>query len=159
MSAWEVWLLIGGMLVIAELCTGTFYLLMVAFGMAAGALAAAVGLRVEWQLLAAAIVAVASIAVLRRTRFAFPTKANAARDRNVNLDIGEAIQIDRWHIHSDAPDVADGSLSYTARVKYRGALWDVELAPGETAQRGQFSIREIRGSRLIVIAHRTPKNH
>jgi hypothetical protein len=35
---------------------------------------------------------------------------------------------------------------------YRGALWDVELAPGVTATPGQFVIREVRGSRLIVAA-------
>jgi hypothetical protein len=33
---------------------------------------------------------------------------------------------------------------------YRGALWDVELAHGARAHAGQFVIREIRGSRLIV---------
>jgi hypothetical protein len=37
-----------------------------------------------------------------------------------------------------------------ARVMYRGAMWDVELAPGQAAAPGVFTIREVRGSRLIV---------
>ena len=33
---------------------------------------------------------------------------------------------------------------------YRGAQWDVELAPGSAAAAGEFKIVEVRGSRLIV---------
>jgi hypothetical protein len=37
-----------------------------------------------------------------------------------------------------------------ARVMYRGALWDVELIPGSDTQAGHYTIRAVRGSRLIV---------
>jgi len=40
----------------------------------------------------------------------------------------------------------------TARANYRGATWDVELAPGEEAASGEFVIREINANRLIVAA-------
>jgi hypothetical protein len=45
----------------------------------------------------------------------------------------------------------------SARTMYRGAMWDVELAHGSTAQPGTFIIKEIRASRLIVANHHS--NH
>jgi len=40
MSNWMVWSLLAGAVVILEMLTGTFYLLMVALGLLAGAIAA-----------------------------------------------------------------------------------------------------------------------
>ena len=134
MAAWMIWLALAGVLVILEMFSGTFYLLMIALGMAAGALAAWTGLAAELQVLLAALVGAAATAALRRRR---PRKSDAARDPNINLDIGQSLHVTHWH---------DG----TARVMYRGALWDVELAHGAHARAGHFVIREIRGSRLIV---------
>jgi membrane protein implicated in regulation of membrane protease activity len=134
MTAWMIWLVLAGALVILEMFSGTFYLLMIALGMVAGATAAWVGLAAELQVLLAALVGAAATTALRRRR---PRKSDAARDPNINLDIGQSLHVTHWH---------DG----TARVTYRGALWDVELAHGAHAQAGQFVICEIRGSRLIV---------
>lgn len=134
MSDMMRWFLAAGLLVILELFVGTFYLLMVALGIAAGGIAAAFGASVPIQALAAALVGVgATLLLYRRSR-----KAKlAARDPNINLDIGQSISVAEWH---------DGS----ARVMYRGALWDVDLAPGGNPAAGQFTIRELRGNRLIV---------
>jgi membrane protein implicated in regulation of membrane protease activity len=134
MTAWMVWLALAGMLVILEMFFGTFHLLMIALGMAAGALAALLGLSAEVQILLAALVGAAAALALRRRR---PRKTDAARDPNINLDIGQSLYVSQWH---------EG----TARAMYRGALWDVELAHGAHARTGQFVIREVRGSRLIV---------
>lgn len=134
MTAWMIWLALAGILVILEMFSGTFYLLMIALGMAAGALAAWLNLSAEMQILLAAIVGAVAALALRRGR---PRKSDAARDPNINLDIGQSLHVSHWH---------DG----TARAMYRGALWDVELAPGAHARPGQFVIREVRGSRLIV---------
>ena len=49
-----LWWLMAGAAVVAELMTGTFYLLMLAIGLAAGALAAHLGMGMEAQLVAAA---------------------------------------------------------------------------------------------------------
>jgi membrane protein implicated in regulation of membrane protease activity len=134
MAAWMLWLAFAGVLVILEMFFGTFYLLMIALGMVAGAMAAWSGLAAELQVLLAALVGAAATTALRRRR---PRKSDAARDPNINLDIGQSLHVTHWH---------DG----TARAMYRGALWDVELAHGARAHAGQFVIREIRGSRLIV---------
>jgi membrane protein implicated in regulation of membrane protease activity len=129
-----VWVALAGMLVILELFSGTFYLLMLALGMVAGALAAWLHLSAEVQILLAALVGAAAALALRRRR---PRKADSTRDPNINLDIGQSLHVSHWH---------EG----TARAMYRGALWDVELAHGAHAKAGQFVIREVRGSRLIV---------
>ena len=152
MMPWIGWLLLGGVLVLAELFTGTFYLLMIAIGMAAGALVAWLGVGIEWQFVIAAIVSVAGTIVVRRSQFGKRQKIDSAKDRNVNLDIGQTINVAHWMKENVGGDAADVGL-YTARVKYRGALWDVELAQGEVAHSGQFFIQEIRGSRLIVAGH------
>lgn len=134
MTAWMVWLALAGILVTLEMFSGTFYLLMIAFGMAAGALAAWLSLAAEVQILLAAVVGAVAALALRRRR---PRKSSAARDPNINLDIGQSLHVSHWH---------EG----TSRAMYRGALWDVELAHGAHARAGQFVIREVRGSRLIV---------
>lgn len=134
MTAWMLWLAMTGVLVILEMFSGTFYLLMISLGMLAGAVAAWLGLAAELQVLLAALVGAAATAALRRRR---PRRQDAARDPNINLDIGQTLHIAHWH---------EG----TARAMYRGALWDVELAHGAQPRAGQFVIREVRGSRLIV---------
>ncbi len=137
MNAWMIWLALAGALVVFELFTGTFYLLMIAAGMAAGALAAMAGLSVPAQIAIAAVVGVAATGLLHRSRFGRPLKQDAARDPNVMLDIGQNLEVVCWH---------DGK----ARVMYRGAQWDVDLAPGAIAGAGTFRIVEVQGSRLIV---------
>ena len=56
------------------------------------------------------------------------------------MDIGQTVRVERW------------SPNRTARAAYRGAQWDVELAPGEAMQAGDFVIRDIQANRLIVAA-------
>jgi membrane protein implicated in regulation of membrane protease activity len=137
MADWIMWLIGAGVLVILELFSGTFYLLMIAIGMAAGAAAALMRIDLPGQTLAAAIVGVIATVLLRRSRFGKTQSRDAAADPNVNIDIGQSVHVPEWQDRS-------------ARVMYRGAMWDVELAPGVPAQPGTFRICEIRGSRLIV---------
>jgi membrane protein implicated in regulation of membrane protease activity len=137
MSDWMMWMIGAGLLVVLELFSGTFYLLMIAIGMTAGALTALLRIDMPGQTLVAAVVGALATVLLRRTRFGKTDKVDAASDPNVNLDIGQNVHVPAWQ---------DGA----ARVMYRGAMWDVELAPDAVAAPGVFRIREIRGSRLIV---------
>jgi membrane protein implicated in regulation of membrane protease activity len=137
MSDWMAWLAAAGVLVILELFTGTFYLLMIAIGLALGGLAALAGAGLPLQAIVAGAVGVLATGLLHRSRFGRPARGDAARDSNVNLDIGQRLSVDGWQ---------DGR----ARVRYRGALWDVELAQGATARPGDFRIVEVQGSRLVV---------
>jgi membrane protein implicated in regulation of membrane protease activity len=137
MADWINWLVAAGVLVALELFTGTFYLLMIAIGLGFGALAALGGMSGAAQTIVAAVVGVLATALLHRSRFGRPARGDAARDPNVNIDIGQQISVDQWN-------------DRRARVMYRGALWDVELGQGAQPQAGVFKIVEVQGSRLIV---------
>ncbi|ODP30852.1 NfeD family protein [Pandoraea sp. ISTKB] len=142
-QAW-LWFGVAGLIVVLELASGTFYLLMVALGVAAGGVAAL--LRADWPLqwVTAAVVAGVAVWVLRRSRFGKRRiKVDASADPNTNLDIGQRLRVESWR--------PDGQ----ARAMYRGAEWDIELMPGEAPDAGWFVIREVRGSRLYVV-HATP---
>lgn len=143
MADWMIWFAAACVLVILEMATGTFYLLMIAFGAAAGGIAAFVGLYGAAQCVIAAVVAAVATAALRRSKLGRSERIDAARDPAINLDIGQALEVGEWRI-------ADG-VPAAARVMYRGALWDAELAPGGTAVPGLFMIREVRGNRLLLI--------
>ena len=137
MADWMGWLVAAGVLVILELFTGTFYLLMIAIGVAVGGIVALAGAGVPVQAIGAAVVGVLATGLLHRSRFGHPAKTDAQRDRNVNLDIGQRVRVPAWE---------DGR----ARVMYRGALWDVELGQGVAPHAGEFRIVEVHGSRLVV---------
>jgi membrane protein implicated in regulation of membrane protease activity len=137
MAEWMGWLVAAGVLVILELFTGTFYLLMIAIGLAVGGLVSLLGAGGPMQTIAAAAVGVLATALLHRSRFGRPAKHDATRDRNVNLDIGQRVTVPGWN-------------NGRARVMYRGALWDVELGQGATPLAGDFRIVEVQGSRLVV---------
>ena len=61
MSHATIWWVVAGILVAAELFTGTFYLLMLAVGATTGAIAAHMGLNLTAQLLTGAGVAIAVV--------------------------------------------------------------------------------------------------
>ena len=137
MSDWSYWLIGAGALIVAELFIGTFYLLMIALGLLAGALAAWLGASGALQTLIAALVGIAATVLLRRSRYARPGRGQAANDPSVNLDIGGRVTVTQWN-------------ERRARVMYRGALWDVELASGSDPAPGYYRIVEVDGNRLIV---------
>jgi membrane protein implicated in regulation of membrane protease activity len=137
-SPWTLWWVAAGIAVAVELATGTFYLLMLALGFAAGAVAAHLGLPVTAQIVAAALVGGGATALWhwRRARRAGVTPA--AENRDVNLDIGDHVHVAEW-----APD-------RTTRVQHRGSIWLARLAPGEAAGQGQHVVRAVEGNWLVL---------
>ncbi len=138
MSDSGVWWLLAGGAVAVELLTGTFYLLMIAIGMAAGALAAYADLSLTWQLLAAALVGGGAVTAWHLKRNVRPASEPASANKDVNLDVGETVHIAHWK--------DDG----TAITHYRGAQWTVVAAPDAPQQSGSYRIVEVVGSRLVV---------
>ncbi|HVG03379.1 MAG TPA: NfeD family protein [Burkholderiaceae bacterium] len=134
------WFVVGFALVIAELLTGTFYLLVIAIAFGAAGLGALLGAPVVMQWAIAAAVALGGTLWLRQSRFGQRLRDRATSDRVQNMDVGQTLRVDQW------------AANRTARANYRGATWDVELAPGEAAAAGEFVIREIQANRLIVAA-------
>jgi membrane protein implicated in regulation of membrane protease activity len=137
-STW--WWLAAGVLVAAELVTGTFYLLMLAVGAAVAAFAGHLGLAGSTQVVVAALAGGGATAVWHFRRMRSPRSAPAAFNRDVLLDIGETVHVAEWQ--------ADG----TARAQYRGAAWSVRFAGTGTPAPGRFVIVAIQGSQLSVAA-------
>jgi len=140
MGDWVWWFVLAFVLLVAELLTGTFYLLMIAIALAGAGVASLAGASLAIQLIVAAILGFGGALLLRRLRFG--RLQNAAAEPLQNMDIGQTLHVQRW------------SGTRTARASYRGAQWDVELAPGEDPQPGEFVIQSIHGSRLVVARRR-----
>ena len=144
LSTVTVWWVAAGIAVAAEFATGTFYLLMMALGFAAGALAAHLGLSVSAQIVCAAVVGGGATALWHWHRSRRPQRLPANEDRDVNLDVGERVQVAEW--------ATDG----TTRVNYRGSGWPARLARGATAAAGEHDIVAVEGNWLVLAPRKGP---
>ncbi len=131
------WLVLGLVLIVVELMTGTFYLLILG-------IAAIIGSGVAWLggsfWIQAAVVSVATVAgSLAVRRF----KGTGARESNAAMDIGQTVVIEEWVSESNR----------LARVRYRGASWDAEVQGSQPVAKGAvLYIAGTDGSRLKVAA-------
>ena len=137
----SVWWIAAGVAVAAELATGTFYLLMIAFGLAAAAIAAHLGLSVPAQMVTGAVVGAGATAAwwAWRRRHGPIDDGPARQNRDVNLDIGERVHVAAW------------SAEGTAQVRYRGSGWTARLAPGAPAVPGEHVVSAVEGNWLVLL--------
>lgn len=135
-STW--WWILAGITIAAELLTGGIYLLMIALGLACGAIAAHLGLSAPLQISAAALVGVLAVLFCRRIRGRRQPELPASANPDLNLDIGETLHVPEWN--------SDG----TARIPYRGSQWTVSLRQGSMPTSGLYRVIEVQGNRLIV---------
>jgi membrane protein implicated in regulation of membrane protease activity len=131
-SHW-MWWIAAGVLIAAELFTGTFYLLAIGLALACGGIASLVGASIEVQWLIAAVCAFAFTLVAHRWRL-----AHGRPPPVVPYDVGQSVRVQSWS--------ADG----TARVDYRGTQWTAVLATPETPRAESMVIVAIRGSNLVL---------
>ena len=143
-SAASVWWIAAGLVVAAELASGTFYLLMLALGMAAGALAAHLGLGTVAQLVIAAAVGSGATALWHVRRARAPRSLPPRTNPDVNLDIGGRVHVAAW------------SAERSARVRHRGSDWDARLDPTALPASGNHTVIAIDGSCLILAPAATP---
>ena len=135
----SLWWIAAGVAVAAELATGTFYLLMIALGLAAGALASHFGSTQPIQLLVAAVVGGGATALWHWRRVAnAPPSLPTAQDRDINLDIGERVHVTAW------------ASDDTAQVSYRGSTWAARLQPGASAVAGEYVVAAVEGNWLVL---------
>jgi membrane protein implicated in regulation of membrane protease activity len=139
MDSFIGWFVVAFGLLVAELLTGTFYLLVISIALAAAGIAALAGAPIALQFVVAAAIGIGGSVWLRATRFGRRLHERGD-DRVQNMDLGQSLRVENW------------TTARTARASYRGAVWDVELAPGEQPTSGEFVIREIHANRLIVAA-------
>jgi len=140
MASSTIWWLLTGAAVVLELVsgTGTVYLLLIGGGFAAAALAAHMGAALGTQFIVAAAVSVAAVILWHAIRRKRPPGPPTSANPDVNLDIGERVQVDAWN--------PDG----TATVRYRGAQWTAVARAGDVPAAGQHKVVEVIGSRLVV---------
>jgi len=132
------WWVAAGIAVAVELETGTFYLLMLALGFAGGAIAAHLGLSGTGQVAGAALVGGGATALWRWRRARQPGAMPVAENRDVNLDVGDHVQVEQW------------SADRTTRVQHRGSVWAARLAPGAAAAAGRHVIAAVEGNWLVL---------
>ena len=138
MAESTLWWLGAGAAIAVELVTGTFYLLMIATGLAAAAIAAHLGAGTVVQFITAAVVGGGAVVgwYLRRGRR--PSEPAARANSDVNQDIGATVYVDAWN--------PDG----TASVQYRGANWTVIHRSGNAPSAGAHRVAEVIGNRLVL---------
>ena len=131
------WLLVAIVLVIAELLTGTFYLLVLGIAAAVGAAVAWFGIGFPAQAAFATAVGVLGVIAVNRYRVARPTALTGSNA----IDVGQRVTLLSWI------NEAEG----LARVSYRGALWDARVI-GERASGATYYIHALDGNTLHIAA-------
>jgi membrane protein implicated in regulation of membrane protease activity len=115
-----LWAILGLALVIIELLTGTFYLLMLAIAAFGAALAAWLGQPIGVQAVVAALVSAAGCYGVHVYR------AKNAKGQMAPIDAGQPASFENW--------LDQGAR--LARVRYRGASWDALVDGEETVDAG-----------------------
>ena len=139
MEVHYLWLLAGLALVIAELVTGTFYLLVLGVAAFGAGAAAWLGAGFPGQAIAAVVVAGVGAYLVHAYR-----ARNAAQQMR-SIDAGQPANFESW------VDQAAG----LARVRYRGASWEARLEGGDAPQPGAvLYVLAAEGNMLRVSARR-----
>ncbi len=145
MEAHYWWWLLALALGIAEILTGTIFLLVLGLAFVLGGTSAWAGFSGTVQLLVTATCAFVGWGLLLRHRTRARAASNEDADGLMRLDVGQTLRIDDWQ------------ETNRAMVRYRGAQWRVELAPeaaGMAGAPGKYRITRIENNRLIVLPER-----
>jgi membrane protein implicated in regulation of membrane protease activity len=133
------WAIVGLVLVITELLTGTFYLLMLGVAAFGAAAAAYLGLEFAAQSIVAAIVAAAGCYGVHVYR------AKNHRDQMPSIDAGMPASFESW--------IDAGSR--LARVRYRGAPWEAQVEGPDGIEPGTIVyVLAVNGNTLKVAKNR-----
>jgi membrane protein implicated in regulation of membrane protease activity len=139
------WLLAGLLLVVVELMTGTFYLLILGIAAGIGSVVAFFEHSFWIQALIAAISAIIGGMLVHH----YHRAANAGPSKDSDNDIGEPVSIETWVSEPDR----------LARVRYRGTTWDAEVVGTERIEANALLYVVARdGSRLKISSSR-PYEH
>jgi membrane protein implicated in regulation of membrane protease activity len=129
------WLIAGFILIVVELVTGTFYLLVLGLAALAAAGVAYAGGAFAWQALAATAAAVAGVIWIHLHR-----RTSVPR-RMKGLDFGQPVAFESW---------VNKNVGH-ARVKYRDTFWDAQVADEAAGDPGEILyITSVDGNTLKV---------
>jgi membrane protein implicated in regulation of membrane protease activity len=134
---WLIWLLVGGLLVLAELQTGTFYFLLLGAAAAATGLFALLGISLAIQCLLFALLTLLSYA------FVLPRLKKLTSPGSRVPTVAESLP---GRIGTVEAPIAPGE---TGQVRVNGELWsavsDEALSPGD-----KVTVVEVRVTKLVV---------
>lgn len=136
MEMYLLWAVTGIVLIIIEMLTGTFYLLVLGIAALAAAAAAYLGQSFWVQAVTVAAVSVLGVILIKR----FRGTDQPASDQG--LDIGQAVTLDAWISEPDG----------LARVKYRNAQWEAQVSGDRMPGGKVFYIHAVDGNTLRVSA-------
>lgn len=136
MEMYLLWAVTGIVLIIIEMLTGTFYLLVLGIAALAAAAAAYLGQSFWVQAVTVAAVSVLGVILIKR----FRTTGQSASDQG--LDVGQAVTLETWISEPDG----------LARVKYRNAQWEAQVSGDRTPGGKVFYIHAVDGNTLRVSA-------
>ena len=143
MDLWIIWVVAGLALVIAELVTGTFYLLVVGIGAFAGAAVAWFEGGFVAQAIVGGLVAVAGAYFVHLWHSKQPNRPEGSNF----LDRGQPVVLEGWA----------NETTHIARVNYRGTTWDARLShPEERPAPGSTLYIEGQDGNTLVIAATPP---
>jgi membrane protein implicated in regulation of membrane protease activity len=140
MEMYLLWAVSGIVLIIIEMLTGTFYLLVLGIAALAAAAAAYLGQSFWVQAVTVAAVSVVGVILIKRYR----GTDQPASGQGQGLDIGQAVTLDVWISEPDG----------LARVKYRNAQWEAQVSGDRTPGGKVFYIHAVDGNTLHVSAAR-----
>lgn len=135
-----IWFIVAGGCLIAELFSGTFYLLIIGIAFGLAGVAGVFDTSLLVQLLIILIASVLGLVIVRNSRLKNKKNAQSA-EKDLVLDIGQKVQVSDWQKEGE---------SYIGMTKYRGASWQVcyhgEISPVS----GSYQISGIDGNVLQV---------
>jgi len=140
MSDSTLWWIVAGFFVSLELLTGSFYLLMLALGAGAAAVAAMAGVSQPNQLILAAVMGGGAVylwhrRLLQRGMLGVEDYTTTGLG---SLDVGEQVSVAKWH--------PDG----TTHVHYRGSEWKARYHGAHVPSAGPHRIRAIESNYLVL---------
>lgn len=141
MQDFHYWAIAGIVLLMTEMVSGTFFLLVLGLAALTGGLAAWLGSHFWGQASFAALIAVAGTLWVHQHR---------QRHKQIPslpaFDIGQPVTFEQWTSESDG----------LARVNYRGTTWDARLAPGLSAAPGSLLFIESIEGNILHLSGKKP---
>ncbi len=138
-STWILWSVLAALLLITEMMSGTFYLLVAACGALMAAMLAYAGLSGSVQLAACGAICLCGFFLLWKFR-PTTTRFAAAENPDVNPDIGQRVIVTRVD--------PDGR----AFANYRGTVWEVRIKERYHPEvQKTYIIQRVEGSILILL--------
>ncbi len=135
MSLTTIWLILAALMIACEIFTTTFYLLAIAIGFLAAAIAAYFNLSLEIQFGLSGFFTLIGVLGVRHWKI-----KNSPPVIRVDIDdIGQRVTIENW---------IDGQH---ARVKYRGSYWDAIVAANVEPNNNEYWYIKARRGAILEI--------